>query len=413
MNFIQQIKDFLEMDNLVEAMGNTVNYLLAFAWIIPLVIIIYGVNKKILFAIIKRINKSKRIPLVDNFMKHKVFKWMAHLMPGITIMFCSQFINEMKVRLFLDTVGKLYLALAFIMLINSFINAMGAFLRKQESFKHVPINSYIQVAKIVIYTFLGVVILVGFILDEKTVITLLSSVGGLSAILAYVFKDTLVGFISGVILTANDMVQVGDWISVPGSAADGEVVDITLNTVKVQNWDKSITTLPPSKLLTGSFMNWDHMQESNARRIKRRIYLDLYSIKFISQEWMEDLCKHPVLRTYMEPLGKEWSNMNEMALTNVALFRHFFERYLKSHEGVRGDLTCMVRELEPTPEGLPIEAYCFTATANWVEYEKTQAQIIDTIYATLPLFGLRTYQRLAGFDLRREGVNKCANENIR
>ena len=276
------------------------------------------------------------------------------------------------------------------------------------------IKSYVQLGKLVLMM-LGTVVIVAALIDRSPLI-LLSGLGAMSAVLMLVFKDTILSFTAGVHLASNDMLRVGDWIEMPQVGADGDVVDIALHTVKVQNWDKTITSIPTWRLMSESYRNWRGMSESGGRRIKRVLRLDTASVRFLDDSEVRRLARIALLAPYLEGKQREVLDTNaalrtrlgEQAaepanlrrLTNLGTFRAYVQAYLHAHPGIHQGMTLMVRTLEPTSEGVPLELYCFTATTAWVRYEGIQGDIFDHLLAILPEFGLRPYQSPSGSDIR-------------
>jgi len=281
--------------------------------------------------------------------------------------------------------------------------------RRPEARKR-PMKGYFQILKIALYV-IAALLMIATIIDRSPVI-LLSGLGAMAAVLILVFQDTLLSLVAGIQISSTDMVRVGDWIEAPGEGADGDVIEIALHTVKVQNWDKTITTVPIRKLVTGSFRNWRGMREAGGRRIKRALSLDQTSIRFLDAEDVQRLGSLRLLRDHLarkqvdilqwnERLGPtDAAPANCRRLTNIGAFRAYVEAYLRTHPQLRQDLTIMARQLPPGPEGLPMEVYCFTNTVVWTEYEGIQADIFDHLYAILPEFDLRVFQSPAGADLR-------------
>jgi miniconductance mechanosensitive channel len=250
---------------------------------------------------------------------------------------------------------------------------------------------------------------------------LLSGVGAMTAVLLLVFKDTILGLVASIQLSANDMVRVGDWIEMPACGADGDVIEVALHTVKVQNWDKTITTIPTYRLIADSFKNWRGMSEAGGRRIKRSIHIDQQSIRFLTDDEITKLKRFALLREHFESKRRELDEasgqlgdaahevVNRRRLTNIGVFRAYVRSYLRAHAQVHDAMTLMVRHLEPGPEGLPIQIYCFTKTTEWLPYEDIQSDIFDHLLAILPEFGLRVFQQPAGSDLS-ELVRSARNE---
>lgn len=277
------------------------------------------------------------------------------------------------------------------------------------------IKSYVQLGKLMLML-LGGIVIVATLIDRSPLI-LLSGLGAMSAVLMLVFKDTILSFTAGVQLTANDLLRVGDWIEMPQVGADGDVIDIALNTVKVQNWDKTIVTIPTWRLMSESYRNWRGMSQSGGRRMKRSLRLDMTSVHFLSDAQIQRLGRIALLRPYLEgkqrdilqtnatlraTLGEQASEpANLRRLTNLGTFRAYAEAYLRAHPGIHQGMMLMVRTLEPTSEGVPVELYCFTSTTAWVPYEEIQGNIVDHLIAILPEFELQLYQSPSGSDFRR------------
>ena len=268
-----------------------------------------------------------------------------------------------------------------------------------------------QLVKLAVFA-VATILVIATLMDRSPLI-LLSGVGALAAVLMLVFQDTLLSLVASVQISSGDMLRVGDWIEMPQMNADGEVIDIALHTVKIQNWDKTITTLPTRKLISDPFKNWRGMQESGGRRIKRSLFLDQNSARFLTAPEEARLRRFRLLHGYLEEKDRElrdWNArqgvddpFNARRLTNLGTFRAYVERYLRSHPGIRPDMTLLVRHMAPTPKGLPLEIYCFTTTTAWNAYEAIQADIVDHLLAILPEFGLRVFQNPSGADLSRLG----------
>lgn len=276
--------------------------------------------------------------------------------------------------------------------------------------KNRPIKGFVQVVKILVLC--GAAIITISVLIDQSPLLLLSGLGAITAVLLLVFKDTILSLVASVQLTSNDMLRVGDWIEMPAMNADGDVIDISLHTVKVQNFDKTITTIPTHRLVSDAYRNWRGMSEAGGRRIKRALTLDQNSIRFLSDDEVASLKRFRVLRDYLAAKKEEIAAWNESELagedavnarriTNIGTLRAYIIGYLKSHPEIDDNFTLLVRQLPPGPEGLPIEVYCFTATTDWGEYERIQADIFDHLLAILPEFDLRIFQEPSGSDLTR------------
>jgi len=273
-----------------------------------------------------------------------------------------------------------------------------------------PIKGYLQVVKIGLYA-IATILIIATLIDRSPLI-LLSGLGAMAAVLMLIFQDTLLSLVASVQITSNDLIRVGDWVEMPQLNADGDVIDIALHTVKVQNWDKTITSIPTKRFISDSFKNWRGMQESGGRRIKRSLYLDQQSVHFLDAEERKRLYRFNLLEEYLVNKRKEideWNAklaergqepVNTRRVTNIGTFRAYVERYLRSHPGVHQRMTLLVRQLSPTADGLPLEIYCFTNTVAWAEYEAIQSDIFDHLLAILPEFGLRVFQHPSGGDMR-------------
>jgi miniconductance mechanosensitive channel len=369
-------------------------------------------SKRLLIAAVKAIAKRSRVTWDDALVEHKVFSRLAQLLPALIVISAIGLVPDLPeaaVRL-IGNVATGYLILMLTLALTGGLGAANAIYENQPVAKERPLKGVFQLLQIGVLL-LGGVMVISAVLDRSPLL-LLSGLGAMTAILLLVFKDTILGLVASVQLTANDMVRVGDWIEMPQYGADGDVIDVALHTVKVQNWDKTITTIPTYKLIAESFKNWRGMSASGGRRIKRAVYIDKNSIRFLSDEEVARFRRFALLKDYIASKEKELAdynaglkyateaNVNQRRLTNVGTFRAYVENYLRNHPRIhQAGMTLMVRQLPPGPEGLPIEIYCFTTTTAWAEYEAIQADIFDHLLAIAPEFGLRLYQKPAGADL--------------
>lgn len=310
----------------------------------------------------------------------------------------------------IETVVDLWLLLFTLLALFSLLDAFQDSMRRRANQIQFPFRGVIQTIKL-IASALIVIVAVSVLMGESPLI-LLSGLGALSAVLMLIFKDPILGLVAGIQLSANNMLSVGDWLEMPKYGADGDVIDIALTTVKVQNWDKTITTIPTYALISDSFKNWRGMSEAGGRRIKRSLLINTSSIGFLTEEDLHRLKKADLLGEYLT--GKfeaiERSNQNSQAdmsslingrrLTNVGTLRGYIVSYLRNHPRIKQDMTLLVRQLEPTSAGLPIQIYTFTNTTKWAEYEDIQSDIFDHIFAVLPEFGLRAHEAPTGADVR-------------
>ncbi|MEH6675916.1 mechanosensitive ion channel family protein [Phenylobacterium sp.] len=307
-------------------------------------------------------------------------------------------------------VAAAFMILTVILALTGALNLANELYSRRPEARQRPIKGYIQVGKIILYA--AAAILVVATLLDRSPLLLISGLGAMAAVLLLVFKDTILSLVASVQLTSNDMIRVGDWIEMPQLNANGDVVDLALHTVKVQNFDKTITAIPTWRLINESFVNWRGMQESGGRRIMRALLLDQTTIRFLSPEEREALRRFALLDIYLDGKARELETWNESLvrsgrdpvntrrLTNVGTFRAYMEAYLKVHPGVAKEKTLMVRQLAPTPEGLPIEVYCFANTVEWNAYEAIQSDLFDHFLSILPEFDLRLFQAPTGRDMR-------------
>ena len=368
--------------------------------------------KRIIIASIHRIARRSKNNWDDIFVERKVFNKLAHLAPAIIVYYALQYIFEAPGWVtFLGNVTQAYMVIVVLLVIDAVINALHEIYMQMPVSKGRSIKGYVQVVKIVFYA--AAIILIISIFSGEAPKTLIASLGAMAAVLILVFKDTILGFVASIQLSANHMVSVGDWISMPKYNADGTVLDISINTVKVQNWDKTIATIPTYALVSESFNNWRGMEESGGRRIKRSINIDMKSVHFLDDAQIEKLRKFYLLRDYISEREKEIEAYNRSLklepaevtngrrMTNLGTFRKYLENYLHNHPKIHQGMTFLVRHLQPDEKGLPIEIYVFSKDQEWAKYEALQADIFDHILAIIPEFGLRVFQNPTGDDFRQ------------
>ncbi len=352
----------------------------------------------------------------DALIEFRVFSRLAQLVPAYIIYLGIDVLPGLgdSLRTQILNLTSAYMIVALTLTLTAMLSAGNFIYEARPESKQRPIKGFVQLLQLVVLI-LGFLLFAAALLDQSPVI-LLSGFGAMTAVLLLVFKDTILSLVASVQLSAQDMVRVGDWIEVPQFGADGDVVDVELHTIKVQNWDKTITTIPTHRLISDSFKNWRGMSSSGGRRIKRALFLDTSSIRFLREAEVDKFRRFALLEAYVESkrealeeynrnLQGEFSeevsiNVNLRRLTNVGMFRAYIYNYLKHHPMIRKDMTLLVRQLPAGPEGLPIELYSFTATTDWGEYEDIQGDIFDHLLAIVPEFGLHLYQRPAGTDLQ-------------
>lgn len=368
----------------------------------------YIITKKILIRTVKKIVKTTKTKIDDILINESVLKRIAYLAPIIVI---SQFIYLFP---YIDDVLSRFIKSAIVFLIifviEAIINAANELYEQSSQFERRPIKGYLQIAKIMIYIFGGIII-IGLLTGQEPW-TVLTGVGALSAILILIFKDTILSFVASIHISAYDLVRVGDWIEVPKFNVDGDVLDIALHTIKVQNFDKTIIVFPTHSLLEESFKNWRGMQLAGSRRIKRAIYIDLSSVKFCDEKMLQKFKRFQLIKKYIEDKESEIfedNNRNNIdtsevingrRLTNIGTFREYLKAYLKNREDINKDFTFLVRQLTPGPNGIPIEIYVFANTTDWAKYEQIQADIFDHIFAVITEFELNIFQNPTGKDFR-------------
>ncbi|MBP1930111.1 mechanosensitive ion channel family protein [Ammoniphilus resinae] len=377
-------------------------------FIIGLSILANFITKKVVIKILTHYINNNSFKWDNIILEKKVFHKLSHVVPAIIIYYFSSVFPDYQH--IIEKGASTYIIIVGLMVVDSLLNAMNDIYRTYEISKVKPIRGYIQVVKIFVFVIGGIVVIANLMGESPFI--LLSGIGALSAVLMLVFKDSLLGLVAGVQLTSNDMVRVGDWIEMPKYGADGDVIDISLNTVKVQNWDMTITTIPSYALISDSFKNWRGMQNSGGRRIKRSIYIDTSSIVFCTEEMLESfktihylsdyiIEKEDEIKAYNLENNIDKSNkVNGRELTNIGVFRIYIQNYLKNHPGINQNMLMLVRQLAPGENGLPIEIYTFTNDVRWGVYESIQADLFDHILAVAPAFGLRLFQNPTGSDFR-------------
>lgn len=405
MNFIRTFVFKLELD---PTLSEYLSILLDIIFIGIVCIIANFITKKVVIRIITHVVRNTKFQWDNILLEQKVFHRLSHIVPAIIIYNFSSIYTSYQG--FVQKSAITYLIIVGLWVVNSFLSAINDIYQTYEISKEKPIKGYIQVAKIIVIT-LGIIIIISNMLDKSPLI-LLSGIGALSAVVLLVFKDSLLGLVAGIQLAANDMVRVGDWIEMPKYGANGDIIDISLNTVKVQNFDKTITMVPSYALISDSFINWRGMRSSGGRRIKRALYIDTNSISFCTEEMIERFKTIAYLSDYIINREREIAEFNSLndvdrtnpvngrALTNIGVFRAYISSYLQNHPAINQEMTLMVRQLAPTENGLPLEIYAFTNDIRWPVYETIQADIFDHLFAVTKEFDLRLFQNPSGHDLK-------------
>lgn len=408
MDFMHQ---FLIGNGMDAETARILSYAIVTAVIIAASILANWVTKKIVLRLITLFITKNRIEWDDKLVERKVFQKLSHIVPAVILYYAANVYDDFPVvKMLIEKAAVAYILLVVLAALNAFINALNDIYNTYEISKTRPIKGILQVVKIVLF-FIGAILLIATLINQNPLI-LLGGLGALSAVLLLVFQNSILGLVAGIQLSANDMVRVGDWIEMPKYNADGDVIEITLTTVKVQNWDKTITMIPAAAFISDSFKNWRGMQETGGRRIKRSVYIDVSSIQFCTDEMIERFKKIHYLKDYIESKEKELaaynrehnidpsSKVNGRRLTNIGTYRIYIQNYLQNHPHIHKGLTSMVRQLAPGEYGLPLEIYAFTNDVRWVVYESIQSDIFDHILAVAPEFGLRVFQNPTGHDMR-------------
>jgi len=398
-------------------MQNLLNYILSisndqlhmvYLTVIIISFLLYLVTRYIILKSISHFFKKTSTKLDDVLIEKGVLNRLSYLIP---LIFIYNLKELLAMYIIVDRVLITLITLIFISSINAFINALSDIYSKSKYSNRLNIKSYIQVIKLFINIF-GIIIIIA-LLTGKSPIYFLSGIGALTAVLMLIFKDTILSLVSSIQISSNDLFKIGDWIEAPQFGADGDVIDIALHSVKIQNWDKTISIIPTHKLTDSSFKNWRGMSDSGGRRIKRSIKIDMNSIKFCDNSMIERFKKFKVISDYINQKQSEINkhnienNINEeglingRSLTNIGTFRAYIEGYLRNHANIHNEMTFLVRQLAPESDGLPIEIYVFSSDTNWVNYEAIQSNIFDHLLAVLSEFDLKVFQNPTGDDFRK------------
>lgn len=368
--------------------------------------------KRVLVAGIVRVLKSSSLSSHHLIKDFSFISRLANIVPALIISTGIKLVPGLSASLVTVVVNvcNAFVILTIALAIANILNLVNSVYEQRPDAKTKPIKGYIQVITIAIYA-ITLILIIAALFDRSPLI-LLSGLGAMAAVLMLIFQDTILSLVASVQISSNDVLRVGDWVEMPQLNADGDVIDIALHTVKIQNWDKTITTIPTRRFMTDPFKNWRGMQESGGRRIKRSIMLDQQSVHFLDQEQISRLGRFRLLQDYLPAKQQEidaWNQqlaeqgkepVNTRRITNLGSFRAYVLHYLKNHAGIHQQMTIMVRQLAPGADGLPLELYCFTNTTAWLDYEGIQSDIFDHLLSILPEFGLRVYQHPSGMDVR-------------
>ncbi|ENV07725.1 hypothetical protein F966_03582 [Acinetobacter higginsii] len=368
------------------------------------------IAKRIIVRGIRHLITKFKSPNQSIFAQHSVTQRFANIVPAIVIMNGITTIPHLPEKFisFVQMGAQAFIFLTLALTVSEVLNIFNLIYQRNPKSRNKPIKGYLQLVKLILFVVCGLMILGTFL--KKDVFTLLAGFGAMAAVLMLVFQNTILSLVASVQIASYDMVRIGDWIEMPSLNADGDVIDMSLHTVTVQNFDKTFTTIPTNKLVTDTFRNWRGMSESGCRRIKRSLFLDQSSVHFMSDAEQQKLKDFLLLDQYLDAKKSEieefnnhlsnQSQYNQRRLTNLGTFRAYVEFYLRQHQGIAQNQTILVRQMQPTSEGLPLEIYAFTNTIAWASYEAIQSDIFDHLIAIIPEFGLRIYQALSGHDFQ-------------
>lgn len=376
-------------------------------------LIIDKVSRYLLHNVFNALVKKSKTDWDDLLVENRVFSAIAHIVPVIFVFMVLPHIlgNHPTANEYIDRISQVIITITFIVVLFRFLNTLRTILGRVDLFKDKPIDSYFQLAKIVIGIILGIFSLA--ILTGQSLTYFFGAFGAMTAVLILVFKDTILGFIASIQLAANDMIRVGDWVQMDKFGADGDVIGINLTTVKVRNWDKTITTVPTYAFISDSFKNWRGMQEIGARRISRSIYIDQNSVKFVDENLINRFQKIQLLKQYIDEKENEISKhnadnqvdesnlINGRRMTNLGTFRAYLKHYIDNHPKIDKNLTILVRQLAPAETGIPIQIYAFCSDIEWVNYEGVQSDIFDHALAIVGEFDLKIFQNPSGSDFSK------------
>jgi len=386
----------------------------SFSIVIFLAILANFVAKQVIVRGIRKLISKTAFANNDIITQYSVIQRIANIVPALVIMNGISTVPHLsdKVENFVQMSTQAFIFLTIALAISEFLNIFNLIYQRNPKSRNKPIKGYLQLVKLIIYV-VCVLMIIGTFLN-KDVFTLLAGFGAMAAVLMLVFQNTILSLVASVQISSYDMVRIGDWIEMPSLNEDGDVIDISLHTVTVQNWDKTLTTIPTNKLITDTFKNWRGMQDAGVRRIKRSLLIDQSSVHFMTSQEQDKLKNFLLLDHYLNSKNEEieqfnqqlvnQSQYNHRRLTNLGTFRAYIEFYLKQHPGISNTEALIIRQLQPTSEGLPIEIYTFTQTTVWKEYENIQSDIFDHLIAIIPEFSLKLYQAPSGTDFKQFAI---------
>jgi len=409
-NIQSLIKEIIINKGANEFWSEILSFGISFILIFLSSLLIYFVSKKIIVKIFNKVSKKTDSKFDDFLILNKLPVILSYIIPVyyLFVFFPDFFTLEIDVKNLFLNILEASTVIIFIWLIRAVLKTVSDYLKTLPNFKDKPIDSYIQVFMIFLW-FLGILLILS-IFTEKDISTFIATLGGLTAVILFVFKDSILGFVASVQITVNDTVRIGDWITMKNSNADGDVISISLSSVQVQNFDKTITSIPTYKLVSDSFVNWRGMSDSEGRRIKRSLLIRAKSIKFLDSNQLEKLKKIEIISDFVSDRENEIKNHNKKNevnksilingrnMTNLGLFRRYTESYLKNHEMLNNKMTIMCRQLAPTSQGIPLEIYAFSKEKEWVKYEQIMSDIFDHLLASINFFDLEIFEFSHNFE---------------
>ena len=402
-HFIQSLKDWSDQYPWIEM-------LTGFCILILVTILAYIIAKHVVVRGIRHLITKLKFANHDIMSQHSVIRRIANIVPAIVIMNGIVTVPHLSAKMvsFVQMSAQAFIFLTIALAIGELLNIFNLVYQRNPKSRNKPIKGYLQLIKLIIFIVCGLMILGTFL--KKDIFTLLAGFGAMAAVLMLVFQNTILSLVASVQISSYDMVRIGDWIEMPSLNADGDVIDMSLHTITVQNFDKTFTTIPTNKLVTDTFKNWRGMSQAGVRRIKRSLYIDQSSVHFMSEAEQSKLKKFLLLDQYLDHKSTELiqfnqklsntSPCNQRRLTNIGTFRAYVELYLNQHPNISKQQSLIVRQLQPTEKGLPLEIYAFSNQIAWKDYEAIQSDIFDHLIAILPEFGLKIYQAPSGYDMQ-------------
>ena len=383
---------WLQQMGVAEGSLLTVQRIVVIVAILLIAYVLDMICRKIVMPGVRKVTAKTQITWDDYLLNDDVLNNVCHLIPPVVVyaLIPFAFPHEPALLEFVLKICWIYITVVGMKLVCAFLTSLYTISSEHEKLKNHSMKGFYQMIKLIVIC-IGSIVIISTLID-KDPIAILTGLGAGTAILMLVFQDTIKGLVAGVQLTANDMLRPGDWITMPKYGADGDVIEVTLTTVKVRNWDKTITTVPPYALVNDSFQNWRGMFDMGGRRVKRSINIDMNTVRFCTEEELAEFKKQPWMEGF-EATGKEE--------VNLYIFRHYVMHYLTHHPKVHQGLTMIVRQLQPTAQGMPIELYFFSANTAWVKYEALQAEVFDHVLATLHRFDLKVFQSPTGLDFQK------------